>query len=297
MNSKLAGAVALLLTAFIWGTSFVSQVAGMESMSPFAFNAVRFSFGAISLLPVVLLRHRHLRNSGARKTILVSVGCGTVLFAASTLQQYGVLYDMQAGRAGFVTGLYIILVPLLGILLGKKPRALTLVAAIISLTGLYLLCFTGLGGGFGIGDAFLLAGALGFAVHILVVEKAAAAIDPLHLSIGQIATCAAISWLCTLTPGSGVSLHAVSTGILPLLYSGVLSTGIAYTLQIFGQNRMDAAPASIIMSLESFFSVVGGAIILHEALGMQGYIGCALMLAGTILAQIPSRATDTSATA
>ncbi|MCI1984213.1 MAG: DMT family transporter [Bifidobacteriaceae bacterium] len=289
LNSKLIGAGALLLTAFIWGTSFVSQVAGMDALSPFAFNAVRFTFGAVSLLPVVLLRRGSARTFDLKKTLKYGLLCGCLLFCASSLQQYGVLYGMNAGRAGFITGLYIILVPLLGILIGKRARAMSFVAAVVSLSGLYLLCFAGSeSAGFGIGDVLLLGGAVFFAIHILVVERIGTQIDPMHLSILQISTVAALSWVCTPFTG-GLSFGAIGAVIWPILYSGVASTGIAYTLQIFGQNRMEAAPASIIMSLESFFSVVGGAVALHETMSVQAYIGCGLMLAGTILAQIPGR--------
>lgn len=295
MHSKLVGAGALLLTAFIWGTSFVSQVAGMDSMSPFAFNAVRFSLGALSLLPVVLLRRGSSQCTfDMRITLKYGILCGVLLFIASTLQQYGVLYGMNAGRAGFITGLYIILVPLLGILIGKRARIVSFIAALVSLAGLYLLCFAGSeSAGFGIGDAMLLGGALFFAIHILVVERIGTLIDPMHLSILQISTVAVLSWIATPLTG-GLSFGGVWQSILPILYSGIASTGIAYTLQIFGQNRMDAAPASIIMSLESFFSVVGGAVILSESMSLQAYIGCGLMLTGTILAQLPSRHKDSS---
>jgi drug/metabolite transporter (DMT)-like permease len=289
VHTKLVGASALLLTAFIWGTSFVSQVAGMDSLSPFAFNAVRFTFGAVSLLPVVLLRRGSGRAFDAKKTFGFGLLCGCLLFIASTLQQYGVLYGMNAGRAGFITGLYIILVPFLGIFVGKKTRVISFVAAGVSLVGLYLLCFAGSeSAGIGLGDVLLLGGAIFFAIHILVVERVGTLIDPMHLSIIQISTVALLSWACTPLTG-GLSLGEVWSGIGPILYSGILSTGVAYTLQIFGQNRMDAAPASIIMSLESFFSVVGGAVILHESMTLQAYIGCGLMLAGTILAQLPDR--------
>jgi drug/metabolite transporter (DMT)-like permease len=185
--------------------------------------------------------------------------------------------------------LYIILVPLLGILIGKRARAMSFIAAVVSLAGLYLLCFAGSeSAGFGIGDFLLLGGAVFLAIHILVVERVGTQIDPMHLSILQISTVAALSWVCTPFTG-GLSFGEIGAAIWPILYSGVASTGIAYTLQIFGQNRMEAAPASIIMSLESFFSVVGGAVALHETMSMQAYIGCGLMLAGTILAQLPGR--------
>lgn len=261
----------------------------MDSLSPFAFNAVRFTFGALSLLALILLRRGSQRAFNLKKTLKYGLLCGCLLFIASTFQQYGVLYGMNAGRAGFITGLYIILVPFLGIFVGKRARLISFFAAVVSLAGLYLLCFVGSAdSGFGIGDLMLLGGAVFFAIHILVVERVGTLIDPLHLSLLQISTVAIISWICTPFTG-GLNFGDIASGIGPILYSGILSTGVAYTLQIFGQNRMEAAPASIIMSLESFFSVVGGAVILHESMTVQAYIGCALMLTGTILAQLPSR--------
>ncbi|WP_165777332.1 DMT family transporter [Bifidobacterium primatium] len=293
----------LLLTAMIWGFSFVSQVAGMDSTSPMFFNATRFTLGAVSLLPILLVLHRRRATAegdadtvprmtpvpSARRTVLVSALCGLVLFSASTLQQYGILYGRSAGRAGFITALYIVMVPLLAwAFLRRRVTLFTGVAVALAVAGFYLLCMTDSGGALTLGDAMVFLCAILFAVHILVIDTLASGIDPVLLSFGQFVTTALLSWMGSLLEGS-VNWSGAADAWLPILYSGIGSVGIAYTLQVVGQQWVPPTRASLIMSLESFFSAVGGALLLGEVMTARGYWGCILIFVGTVLAQLPPR--------
>ncbi|NEG95811.1 EamA family transporter [Bifidobacterium sp. SMB2] len=292
----------LLLTAMIWGFSFVSQVAGMDSTSPMFFNATRFTLGAVSLLPVLLMLRRRRTAEGnagaashaaaalsAKRTVLVSALCGLVLFSASTLQQYGILYGRSAGRAGFITALYIVMVPLLAwVFLRRRVTLFTGMAVVLAVIGFYLLCMTDSGGALTLGDAMVFLCAILFAVHILVIDTLASGIDPVLLSFGQFVTTALLSWMGSLLEGS-VNWTGAADAWLPILYSGIGSVGIAYTLQVVGQQWVPPTRASLIMSLESFFSAVGGALLLGEVMTARGYWGCILIFAGTMLAQLPPR--------
>ncbi|MBW3087349.1 DMT family transporter [Bifidobacterium sp. 82T24] len=286
----------LLLTAMIWGFSFVSQVAGMDSTTPMFFNATRFTLGAASLVPILLVLRRRgtaakpkRRGPSPRRTALVAALCGVVLFSASTLQQYGILYGKSAGRAGFITALYIVIVPLLAwVFLHRRVTLFTGVAVALAVVGFYLLCMTDSGGALTVGDAMVFLCAILFAVHILVIDTLASDIDPILLSFGQFVVTAALSWAGSLAEGS-VNWSGAADAWLPILYAGIGSVGIAYTLQVVGQQWVPPTRASLIMSLESFFSAVGGALLLGEVMTARGYWGCALIFAGTMLAQVPVR--------
>lgn len=289
------GSALLLLTALVWGFAFVSQVQGMQSVSPMFFNAIRFTLGAVSLAPVlvVLSRLRTGRTAGRQPAqagpgslACWSVVCGLVLWSGAATQQYGVQLSMSAGHSGFVTALYIVLVPVLGFLfLHRRIHLLTVLAIIVSIVGFYLLCVTDTVRGIGVGDLVLLASAVLYATHILVIDRVGGRLDPLKLSLGQYLVVSLLSWVATLI------LHQVDwRGALAcagaLAYAGIMSVGVAYTLQVVGQRYVPPSQASMIMSLESFFSAVGGALILHETMTGRGYLGCALIFVGTILAQI-----------
>ncbi|KFI50218.1 DMT family transporter [Bifidobacterium biavatii] len=309
----------LVLTALIWGFAFVSQVQGMDSMTPLFFNAARFTLGALSLVPLLLWRRAKRRaaggsddgsddvhaaavgegatgNAGAASAVarllsnpaIVGAVCGAFLFTASTLQQYGILYGRSAGRAGFITALYIVMVPLLAfVFLHRRVHLMTVIAVVVAVTGFYFLCVTDGFGSLTLADLLLLFTAVLFAAHILVIDTLGSRVDPLVLSFGQFVTTAALSWIGSLIEGS-VNWTGALQGWEAVLYAGIGSVGIAYTLQVVGQQWVPPTRASLIMSLESFFSVVGGALLLGEVMTPRGYLGCALIFAGTMLAQLPA---------
>ena len=298
----------LLLTALIWGFAFVSQVQGMDSMTPLFFNAVRFTLGALSLVPILLVTgsrrradqaqtashrarppHGSVPRSWRTNPAIVGGICGVFLFTASTLQQYGILYGRSAGRAGFITALYIVLVPLLAFVFLRRRITVVVVASVaIAVTGFYLLCITDGFGSLTLADLLLLFTALLFAAHILIIDVLGSAVDALQLSFAQFTVTAALSWIGSLVQGS-VDWQGAASAWIPILYAGIGSVGIAYTLQAVGQQWVPPTRASLIMSLESFFSVVGGALFLGETMTVRGYLGCALIFAGTLLAQAPAK--------
>lgn len=293
---------ALVLTAMIWGFAFVSQVSGMDSMSPLFFNATRFTLGALSLIPVLaVLRHRSDKDStphdanaphhtaSLRRTVIVSAICGTVLFVASTLQQYGILYGRSAGRAGFLTALYIVIVPLLAfVFLHRRIGLLTVVSVLIAVVGFYLLCITDGFGSMTLADVLLLFTALLFTTHILVIDELSTGVDPIQLSFGQFVTTSLLSWIGSAIEGS-INWAGAGQAWIAVLYAGIGSVGIAYTLQVVGQQWVPPTRASLIMSLESFFSVIGGTLLLGEVMTGRAYCGCALIFVGTLLAQAPNK--------
>ncbi len=281
----------LLLTAAIWGAAFSAQRSGMESVGPFAFNAVRYAVGALSVLPLLLFsRYRARRagpSGGPRPGLplkLAYVGItGAVLFCGTSLQQAG-LVTTTAGNAGFITALYVVLVPLVGMAFGKRSGALIWVGAVLALAGLYILS---VGSGFTVsrGDLLELVGAFFWTFHILVVGRFGSRMDGLELAIGQFLTASALSLAGALAFEPRAFAGTLSAAV-PILYGGVCSTGIAFTLQIFAQKEAHPAHASIIMSLESLFAAIGGIILLGEPLTGRLAIGGALMLAGTIISQL-----------
>lgn len=282
----------LLLTAIIWGFAFVAQRMGMDHVGPFTFNAIRFTLGSFSLIPVLWLFKKAKitvpsANPTANKSILqAGLAAGVALFAASSFQQIGIVHT-TAGKAGFITGLYIIFVPILGIFTGNKTGLKTWIGAILATVGLYYLSVSD---NFQLspGDMLVLVSALFFAIHILVIGRFSKNIPPLPLSIIQFAVCSVLSF--------GVAIFTepiILTGILkagiPILYGGIFSVGIAYTLQVFGQKHTPPAIASIILSFEAVFAAIGGWLILDELLTGRNILGCTLMLAGMILAQLPKK--------
>ncbi|MDR3314480.1 MAG: DMT family transporter [Oscillospiraceae bacterium] len=293
-------AFCLFLTSLIWGFAFVAQVRGLEFMGSLTFGGVRFAMGALSLLPVILLFERHSGGRAkTRQTLLYGALGGVALFIASTLQQYGIQYTGSAGKAGFITGLYIVLVPLFGIALGRKPPWLTWVAALFACAGRFFLSLPKESsiadgfGGFGRGEAMLLIGAVFWALHILLVDHLAIRVTPIRFSAVQFAVCAVLSLAAAFlfeTP----SWAGIRAGAVPLLYGGLLSVGVAYTMQIVGQRHVEPARAAIIFSLESLFAALGGVLLLREAMGWKGWLGGALMFVGILLAQSAPRKREKS---
>jgi drug/metabolite transporter (DMT)-like permease len=281
----------LLLTAAIWGTAFSAQRSGMESIGPFAFNAVRFAVGALSVLPLLLFMKRrggpaapsgNPRPSAGRK-LAYSAVTGAVLFGGTSFQQMG-LVTTTAGNAGFITCLYVVFVPMVGLAFGRRSGARIWAGAILALAGLYVLS---IGSGFAIsrGDLLELVGAFFWTLHILVVGRFGSKMDGLELALGQYLVCAALSLLGALAFEPELFAGAVAATV-PILYGGIMSTGVGFTLQIIAQRDAHPAHASIIMSLESLFSAIGGIILLGESLTSRLAVGGALMLAGTIVSQL-----------
>ena len=292
MSKKWIGNGLLLLGAMIWGAAFVAQSVGMEFVGPFTFQAVRSLLGSLVLLPVMLLTDRTglsvpPRGRHQYKDLLVGgTVCGLCLFVACALQQLGLLYTTP-GKSGFFTSLYIILVPLIGVVMGKKVSPWLLVSVVLAVAGLYLLC----GGGdfsVGMGELLTLGCAAAFSFHILAVDRFNNSVDGIRLSSLQFFVCALLSAVCMFlweTPRPSDILRCW----LPICYAGILSAGAGYTLQILGQRHTEPTVASLIMSLESVFSVVFGWILLHQRLSGMELIGCCLVFAGVVLAQLPSR--------
>ncbi len=286
MKTKIKSTSLLFLTAIIWGFAFVAQRVGAEFVGAFTFNGIRFLLGACSLIPVILIFDREKLDKATFIKILVpSLLAGSCLFIASTLQQYGVEIIQSAGKAGFLTGLYIVLVPLVRFFFGKKTSAFTLFGAVFAVVGLFFLCMKDNEISFGIGDIVLIIGAFFWTGHILIVDKFVKDISPLKFSMMQFFVCGILSTICAFM-FENIELSAVKSAGVPILYGGLMSVGVAYTCQIIGQKDADPTFASIIFSTESVFSAIGGAIILHEVMSGRGYLGCVLIFIGIILSQL-----------
>lgn len=275
----------LLLAAAIWGFGFVAQRLGLNFMEPFAFNGIRFLLGSCSLLPLIWWFSRRSAEGASSERSLTKAGllAGSVLFIAATLQQVGLLYT-TAAKAGFITGLYLILVPILGLLLKHSSGLTTWLGAGMALVGLYLLSIND-DFSMSFGDMLQFIGALFWAVHILLIDHYSGRVSPLKLSAVQFAVCGLLSLGVSLlieTP----NLAGVLAGWQPILYAGLVSVGVAYTLQVVGQKSANPAHAAIILSLESVFAAVGGVWLLDETLSARAWVGCGLMLAGMLLSQI-----------
>jgi len=287
---KIKANIFLLLTAAIWGFAFVAQRVGAQYLGTFTFNGIRFALGSLSLLPLIFLFNlKNPAQCGRRipenNPWVPGIIAGLILFTAATLQQMGV-EETGAGKAAFITGLYIVLVPVAGLFLNQKVSGFTWSGVVITAVGLYLLSVTER---FTVarGDLLLLIGALFWTVHILVIDVYARTVDGLKLSAIQFMTCAVLSlgFAVGLEPMAHL-LKGVKAAAVPILYGGIGSVGIDYTLQVFGQKYAKPSHAAIILSLESVFASFGGWLILGENMGLRGYLGCALMFTGMLLAQI-----------
>jgi len=265
--------------------AFVAQRVGADFVGSFTFTGVRFLLGAVTLTPVIFIFERDPGSDSERKiTILAGIGAGLLVFFGASLQQFGVFYTGSAGRSGFITGLYTVLVPIMGIFLGRTTSVLTWIGALSAIFGFYLLSAP-TWGSIAIGDVLLLICAFFWAGHILFVDKFASRIKPIRFSVTQFATCGLVSILCAFL-FEDIALSGITAGIAPILFSGIVSVGIAYTLQIVGQKGVEPTKAAIIFSLETLFSVIGGAILLGETMNSRGYIGCMFIFAGIIASQI-----------
>ncbi|MBQ8403548.1 MAG: DMT family transporter [Clostridia bacterium] len=294
MNKNLRGGAILLLTAIIWGFAFVAQSEGMEKIGALTFQASRMLLAALVLLPTALVFHKAGEKKNGekaafmdKKTLLVGIVCGFFLFGASALQQMGIAHT-SVGHAGFLTALYILIVPVLGIFTGKKVGSRIWLCIALALAGLYLLCMTGEGFSMSLGDVLVTLCAFVFALHIIAVDKLAGALDGVKVSLVQMTFAGLLSLACAFI-FEEPNISDIAASWLPIAYAGVLSCGVAYTLQIIGQKYTEPTVASIIMSLESVFAVLGGAVLLAQFPTLPELAGCALMFAATVISQIPSK--------
>ncbi len=281
----------LFLTAMIWGFAFVAQVQGVSHVGSLTLNGTRFAVGTVSLLPVVLLFEKgRVEKKEQRRTLLASLLGGLCLFAASTLQQIGIEYTKSAGLAGFITGLYIIFVPIAGFFLFRYRVGYRVwIGAFCAVAGLFLLCWkVGEGFSFGMGELLLLLGAFFWTAHILIIDRVAKDIRPLHFAWGQFAVCAVLG-MVTMFLFEEPAWSGILQAKWSILYCGILSVGVAYTLQVIAQRRADPTMATIILSTESAFSAIGGAVFGVNAISALGYVGCGLIFAGIIFSQLPAR--------
>lgn len=281
----------MFIAAAIWGSGFVAQRMGMDSLGPFAFNGARFALGSLALIPVILLRRT--TAAAIRAAVGPAILAGCVLTVAADLQQIGMQFT-GAGKAGFITGLYVIFVPIAAFFLGKQTPGRTWIGAVLALTGLFLLSVSGT---FTVekGDFIIFISAFFWSAHILVLDRWAPEVDPIVLASIQFAVCSILSWGIAI-PFETFSLMDFGNAIGPILFGGLFSIGIAFTLQAVGQTKAHPARASIILSLEAAFAVLAGWLILKETMSTRELVGCALMLAGIIIAQLPgSKGSESSA--
>ena len=275
----------LLLTATIWGFAFVAQRVGMAHMGPFTFNGIRFSLGALALVPFLLYRRK--KGVGAdplnlKAYLLPIILTGLVLFAGASLQQVGIV-GTTAGKAGFITGLYVILVPILALLWGERTHLAHWMGALLAVVGLYLLSVRG---GWVVSpyDMIVLAGAFVWAIHVHLIAKYSALVGPVRLAMLQFAICGILSTLTALV-FEPITFSGIGDGIWAILYGSFLSVGLAYTLQVVAQRDANPSHAVIIMSLEGAFAALGGWLLLSEVLAPRDLIGAGLMLMGMLISQ------------
>jgi len=291
MQSKTIKSDLLLLTAaFIWGTAFVAQRKGMEYIGPFTYNGFRFALGGLVLLPLVFwlrkINPKGHEDSGRRFFIQGGMLAGAALFAGATLQQMGLVYT-TAGKAGFITSLYVVVVPILGLFLGHRIGLSVWVGAILAVIGLYFLSITQKFR-IGHGDALVLLSAFFWALHVLWIGYLARRANPIYIACLQFFVCSVLSFLFAVFTEE-IQFPAVREAAIPILYGGVFSAGIAFTLQVISQRTCPPAHAAIIMSLETLFAALAGWIVLHEILSLRNLIGCAFMLAGILVVQLAPR--------
>ena len=321
MNKRaLRADILLLLTAGIWGFGFVAQRSGMEYVGPFAFNGIRFILGSLSLLPLILVRRKTSANktspATSKKLCLYSLAAGGCLFVAVILQQAGIMFT-TAGNAGFITGLYVVLTPIFGIFLGRKTGAATWAGSVFTLAGLYFLCAAGQLDSINPGDIITVASAVFWACHVLMIDRLVKDIDPLALSAGQFAVCGILAlagaflaepfivplvqhidpallergtfaWLPLNALLDGLFTRTIALpphALIPVLYGGFGSVGIAYTLQVVAQRDAPPAHATIILCFEGCFAALGGALLLSEKISRWTLAGFILMLAGMLVTQ------------
>lgn len=286
MSKQLKGSLSILLATVIWGSTFVAQSVGVDHVGPFTFLSLRCFLAVAMLLLVLFLRNRKdfIKILTDPRLWKAGIPCGVALFAATALQQIGLIYT-TAGKGGFITTMYIIMVPILGLFLKQKPPKMVGISVVIAAVGLYLIS----GAGFtaiNIGDVLILLCAVAFAVQILIMDRVAGELNSMALNMSQALVCAVVSGVCAL-----IFDKTTWQGILdcwfPLCWAGIMSMGIAYTLQIVGQKSIEPTTASLLMSFESVFAAISGALLLGEKFTLTEGIGCALVFVAIMLTQIP----------
>ena len=294
-KSVFLGTLSLLLAAFFWGTTFVAQDVGMDFVGPFTFQSVRSFVGCFFLFPITLVLDYFKFKKGiikkenklnCKSTIIGGICCGIVLSIAACFQQFGIKYS-TVGKAGFITALYVIFVPLCSIFLKKKVRPIVFISAFLALIGLYLLCMTE-SFSLSLGDTLLLICAISYTAHIIVIDKFSIDTDPIKMSCIQFFVAGVIAAFVMFI-FEKPSLEQIYTSAFPILYAGILSSGVAYTLQIVGQKYTEPTIASLLMSLESVFAVLSGAVVLNEIPSISETFGCIILFLAIILAQLPSK--------
>lgn len=278
----------LLLTAAIWGFAFVAQRMGMDHMGAFGFNGIRFLLGALALLPFILFMSRkkdgrEVLMPPGKLFIWGGIAAGALVFLGASFQQVGLIYT-TAGNAGFITGLYMVIVPVMGLAIGQRTSKGTVLGVILAVIGLYFLSVTE-NLTMSWGDALVLIGAFFWAAQIIVIGKLSPLVDTLRLAFAEFLICALLS-LGVAFAFESTTWEGISGAAIPLIYGGLASVGIAYTIQVFVQKRAHPSHASIIMGLEAVFAVLGGWLFLGEVLSFKAFIGCSLMLAGMLVSQL-----------
>lgn len=289
MKKQLSGVIALSGATVIWGSAFIAQSVGMDKIGPFTFQAVRCFLAVVFLFPASALfsKGKPFWKSWADPALWRSgVICGLALFAASSLQQIGLVYT-DAGKAGFLTAMYIVFVPFLGLFLGQRPGRNALLSLIPAIVGLYLLSCTSVSG-INKGDVLLLLCAVAFSVQILLIDRHCAGLDGLKLNCIQALVAAVLSVPWALLTET-VDASRIASCWLPLGYAGILSMGVAYTLQIVGQKRVAPSAAALLMSLESVFAALFGWLLLHETMTKAEELGCVLVFAAVVISQLPEK--------
>ena len=288
MRARISSLAVLLLTACIWGFAFVAQVQGMDHVQPFTLNGVRFGIGALSLIPVILIFERGKATKDERKrTFRASLAAGIVLFCASSLQQFGIQITGSAGIAGFITGLYTVFIPIACYVFFKQKTGVNVViGAVFALVGMFFLCYrVGEGLHFGLGELLILIGAIFWTAHVMIIDRMGKSIRSLHFSMGQFAVCSILG-LAAMFIFEEPSVGAILDAKWSILYCGVLSAGVADTLQVVAQKKAEPTMAAIVLSTESMFSAIGGVMFGIDDLTVLGCIGCVLMFAGIVVSQI-----------
>ena len=292
---KARGNLMLMTTALIWGTAFVAQKSGMDLVSPVAFNGIRTLVGAIALIPVILFMGRGKQKEKIDKTLVIGgICCGLALCAAGNIQQIG-LYYTSVSHTGFITALYVVIVPLMGLFLKRRITLIIWGCVIASAVGLYLLCIPA--GGFGsinIGDVIILVCAICFSIHILVIDHFSPKVDGVKLSCIQFFVAGIVSLFIMpfADPAIGFDLPTVGdicVSWFNILYAGIMSCGVAFTLQVLGQKETEPTIASMILCLESVFALIAGMVLLGEAMTIREIAGCVIMFAAIVVANLPDR--------
>ena len=298
----------LLLTALIWGVAFVAQRVGMDYVEPFTFNSVRSIIGGLFLIPCIFVLNKinpereaeykamspEEKKANRKKLLAGGIWCGVVICVASNLQQFGIAYT-SVGKAGFITALYIVIVPILGLFFKKKCPPTVWLGVILAVCGLYFLCITE---GFSVqlGDFLVFLCALAFSAHIMVIDHYTQLVDGVKMSCIQFLVCGVLSGICMFI-FENPSISSILAAWQPVLYAGIMSCGVAYTLQIVGQKGMNPTVASLILSLESVISALAGLVLLNQKLSAREIAGCVFMFAAIILAQLPGSRKSNSADA